>query len=510
MKFSVRILMIAAMALAYFMLNADASIFSSKTDQYCGVAPYPEPIPELPAGRADSRIVSVLNFIRHGDRSPAGPRTCWNSIAPQPFNFCTSNLESTPSVLTENHRDKSSAVTFPLRPIKDAGFYPGTCFIGQLSDKGHWMSFNNGHRVGKHYQNEWKNAGFEFTTADMQTRTTDVPRTKESAESFVTGMVDAIFGTENAQNIEVPIMGYTDVNTDPVRLGNNVCPPGVAYINEAYNSAEYKKYVADVLTPLENRLKPILGLNKVDVNVAFDCLKVHICQDLEVPRGITADLDKRITDHATHYWNFALLYDRDRASRYLTGPLLIEIYTHLLSLASHKSRFTEAPKFRLYSGHDHGPMMNLAAALRIQEVLKFWPPYSAMLNMEIADLAPKDAKESSLHIRIVYQAEVFNLPFCIGKLVAGGYCPIETVLAYLKPLLPTQEECPLMKTPDLDFLTNGKTIGIPANVALAMNDSIPSELHEFALPLLQLKHDFEQAESAHPTISHAERWSTAN
>ncbi len=93
-------------------------------------------------------------------------------------------------------------------------------------------------------------------------------------------------------------------------------------------------------------------------------------------------------------------------------------------------------KMYLYSGHDTGPIMPMLGFFQFQ--FNAWSPYASMINIELFE----DVKTGNLYVLTTFNGQIILLPSpCDGDNNEHSMCSWEAFLDYVKPVIPTSEEC---------------------------------------------------------------------
>lgn len=430
---------------------------TAASDPYCGVEPYPSPIPELPGPAAGATLRQGFTFIRHGDRTTTTSRKCWNSPAPFAWDVCTSEQHDSPSLFRVSRREDYNQIT--TAPLNEETAYGGNCHVGQLTERGVWMSYNNGRRAGKYYRTLFNKAQVRFHPENLRSRSTNYYRTRQSGEAWLRGLFFA--GQEGTDTWVRPTLSWVDADTDSLAFNAKLCPSLTKYLESYRTTDEWTTYYNNYYAPLLPLIANVTGMADANIQDLFDCMKAHKCQNRQLPQGL-AELDDQITAAATNEYSMALQYNHTLASQLSTGPLMVEIYTRLTALKMHlgmkqsspSSTATpelravmedteygaNAPFLRFYSGHDHGPILNFLTSFKLYDQLNMWPPYSSMINMDVFEI------DGAMFLRIVYNGEVLDIPWC-GSQHGPKYCSLDSFIDFVRPLMPLPKQCPALRPP---------------------------------------------------------------
>lgn len=484
----------------------------NKTD-YCGVYPYPQEIPQLPTlnlnlEKFQPMLMDHYSFFRHGDRSHLIPGGCFPNT-PQAGRVWDTEC---PHNTVQMHQGLSERSKFlplypiPLHPMPDREIIPGSCHMGQLTQKGAMMSFNNGNRVGRFLNQTYGKTGRVITEKNLQFRVTDVHRTKETAISWITGLLDNLW---NVNVNKLPTLFFVDDKVDALKLNTNMCGTAAnAYLQEAYASEEYVKYTQEYLDPILKKMREVLKQPGVSLGDVFDCIKTTQCHGHPLPEGLD-ELAEGIENASNFYWQHGFNFDHRRSSQLFSGVFLIEL-AQLFTASALKSA-SDAPRIHAFSGHDFGPMMNLVSAL-ISGESTHWPPYSAMMNIEFyRTLQPLQGETS--FVRVLYLGEVVTPVWCKGKLIEGEFCPAAALLEHVANNLPTKEQCPGYPRYDWPAFEQTMQRDLEAKMKIttpAMVQAVDTLFAAFEENYH--RHEVKELKTQEPEreLSHIERWSRMN
>ncbi|KAJ9073707.1 hypothetical protein DSO57_1013310 [Entomophthora muscae] len=186
---------------------------------------------------------------------------------------------------------------------------------------------------------------------DMHLRSTDVPRTFESAVAFASGF----FPNETTFNIS-----FRPKTVDPLIYFFNHCPLE-ANITLGISRSDFplERWLYSVVPELTSIPPPAHGFS---LQGRTDIIKCMYCNGRATQTNSTLE-----TIFAASNANFRnIYYDSPyispRLHRMRAGTLLLEIKQHLLNRIFHK----HTPSFNLYSAHDL-TLVSLLSAMSIRE-----------------------------------------------------------------------------------------------------------------------------------------------
>lgn len=341
----------------------------------------------------------------------------------------------------------------PVRPHTVGSALPGHCTMGHLTDRGLMQAYAQGLRLGAHLKTLYAARGTALETADIDARSTDYHRTRATTMGVLSGVVNTAIALGPGEKGRLPAVVYRDGAHDYLPMSDRVCKAS-AYVKEAYAAAEWVDYVNATMPALQTAVDGIAGADKTDVSSFFDCVKTRLCHQKPLPDAYTEALDTQLSDYMDKYWNQVFFHDHPRAARLFSGGVLLVLYAELSRvLAAGAAALDARPSVVLRGGHDFGPMMNLCSALDLgNKRASYWPPYVSMLNLEIAAVPAALAHTASrIGVRAILNGEGAAMGVCTGHTEAGAFCPLETLIAALEPMLPSAEECPGL-VPEPEFL----------------------------------------------------------
>lgn len=497
-----------------FTVHGKDSAFDPR--DYCGIPPAPAEIPALPKLSAKAlalnpKLTDFYIFTRHGDRSTL-TKKCWKNTQykDRVWVECPHNtLGFHAGLLQRNPYAPSYAM--PIHPLQDKQVLLGNCHLGQLTQRGLMMSYNNGLRTGKYLRDAFDARGSPLNPTKLKFRSTDVHRTRETAEGFITGLLDTMGGDPNVLQKQLPPLYFVDEKVDAQRLNTNVCNTG-PYIDKVYASEEWKTYTQSTWDPLLKNIREALNEADAEMGDVFDCIKPFQCHEQPYPEALKQYAND-VEAAMNQYWNAAYYHDPVESAQLFSGYLLLELST-LFSTSSIKS-INEDPTAYLWSGHDFGSISNLATALLFPNFL--WPPYSAMINVEFFRIPDQSAitPGQTSFVRFMYLGELIIPEFCTAHVVADELCPAEVVLNHIKSRLPSAEQCPGIPRMSYNF-GEIKDAMIKAGNEKNANSPLLDSIDHLYQTIAKLDHDLEVVQEAillqqpQEELSHHERWSKFN
>eukprot|EP00033_Pygsuia_biforma_P000990 GCRY01001134.1.p1 GENE.GCRY01001134.1~~GCRY01001134.1.p1 ORF type:complete len:483 (-),score=82.13 GCRY01001134.1:200-1576(-) len=399
---------------------------------------------QYPGVNDNLSLKQVIAVFRHGDRTKCQANHCWPGSQNEEWD-CSLTAASVPDEHLKGGNIPLVSRLYRKQYDEGVEFFKGNCMIGQLTVKGYQQHIKNGENFRKIYHD-----GYHLVNAasDVYLRSTDVPRTLQSAQAIYTGMFPA---DARAQHTSLVALHTRDSVTDNLLSNHHLCPLVSEYMLEAKNSSSWKERQANVAIPLKERLFKTLKYPRLkDVPSwanLFDCIGVHTCNNRPLPAALTQDLIDQIADEAIAEYSYVTTYpDRFAAAKANLGTLINEFLVALQSAV----RGEPQPPLRVYSGHDI-TIMPLALFFDLAQK-KDWSPYASSLVFELFEMNNSSSSFSSSSssqsstaddthfVRMLYNYEPASIPDCGGKIL----CPwtqFQTILKSLSVPAFTETNC---------------------------------------------------------------------
>eukprot|EP00741_Cyanophora_paradoxa_P021521 tig00021357_g20777.t1 len=369
-------------------------------------------------------LVFVQVVTRHGDRTPLRP------LPSSPKQWDCTNVHrllasaATASEVQDILADGSAGSVYRKAYIEGRQRLPGTCHSGQLTLKG----VEEHRALGARFRREYVERGFLPPVMDpslLYIRSTDVPRTIESAQSLLHGLYPP--STRPSGLPPIPIHMLEEAR-ETLWMNTKLCARLEDTLRAIKKSDEYRqrKKEADAL---REELSKIVGEpveNLPDVLVLHDAIVCHAHHG-EPLAHIPDDLKRRL-QHAGHWQAYASLAHPD-AIRYGLGPFMGE----LLEQQKAALEARHGHRFALFSAHD-------STVFPILEILgvwdRSWPPYASNIVFETL----RDRKSGEVFVRSSYNGKALDPPGCAG----ASPCPLERFRALVNAWVPDlKKECSL-------------------------------------------------------------------
>lgn len=499
-----------------------------------------------------SKLIHVTALIRHGARTPfrgAPDYKCWDSfwedeetgvwncdlktyISPpaatkEKGQVVDSKglLEEEPDFLFEKRYD---ALMVP--PDKTGNNLNGTCQLGQLLLRGYDQEIRNGLHLRQAYFYDGDNTEDEHAASDsrmrlwdltkennegrnrltpaigdptkpiyqepnLRYRADDEQRTLMSGQVLLRGLFEKELLSVGGSETAVIRLHTADYFLDVLGINTHTCPKTLDLYNEAYQSEEYKNWIANSaeIKAVESFLKEELGMDEMPYSM-LDCLMTTICTDRNLPtalnnydgavgptpwedfvqnssasegtdeRGDFSHMFERIANYAVKNFTFSYKYNDAAYPKLGMGPLWKEIMANILPIVdstNHPSSGTPPPKLALFSGHDTTLMPILATLGDKVWSGTEWAPYASMVQIEIHEMNLDEASDfpSGYAFRLIYNGEVLtsNMDGCVaGSELCDSQVLVKQVMPFAKYLervcTSTTSIAPPTPTPDADDL----------------------------------------------------------
>ncbi|KAF9425898.1 Acid phosphatase-like protein 2, partial [Podila epigama] len=339
---------------------------SGNTYNYCQAArpasqTYPTP------EHKDAVLVNTQVFVRHGDRTPVAVQPLdlglhWECANMSAFSFtgpATDQDEKAPFQYANvvSHQ----VVTIPSQSPFAHRMWKGSCIPGQLTPVGAWQHRALGAALREVYIDQLKFLPPTFDPSTVYLRSTDLWRTKQSAENFMAGLYGAKTTSNRGVENTPPVLSIhtLPIEVDYLTMNAAACPR----VNQLHAHIEKHSKVMQQLKQdnekLRAKLTSLLG-SDLRWSAYMDTILPRICHGLPLQCAKHADSDQEeciTTEIVTQIMENVGIQtaemgrDADNVFDLLQlgiGPLTKDIKDNLLSAKEKSSRVL----FSLYSGHD--------------------------------------------------------------------------------------------------------------------------------------------------------------
>ncbi|KAF9426769.1 Acid phosphatase-like protein 2 [Entomortierella beljakovae] len=377
-------------------------------------------------------LVNSQVFIRHGDRTPISVlpldlNVTWNCANMAAYAFTGFGADPKEKAPFQHANIVShQVVTIPsTSPYATNHMWRGSCIPGQLTPIGAIQHRRLGAALRRIYVDELKFLPETLDPKITYIRSTDVWRTKQSAENLMAGLYGV---REHSQMSPPPVLQLhvLPLEIDYLTMNTGACPRISQLQSELVKSSEIMKSLQKDNVEFNKELVEILGAEKTWSGY-MDTIIPRICHKipLQCRKGQGGNDDKCITANTTNriLENLAIQtteYYRDGPGihdvlRLGMGPIAKDIKANLMNAkANGKNRFS------LYSGHDTTilPLIGMFDGSDVS-----WPPYASNILVELWK-SPKD----ELFVRVLYNGAILQTKSNWCDL---EWCPLDTFVQYL-------------------------------------------------------------------------------
>jgi len=380
----------------------------------------------VPSIETDGYTLQFVQAIsRHGDRSPT------QTLLPTPGDNVAWDCSLNQLIITSNDTYLSEPIPGRLYRklyINDRELlYPGNCALGQLTTLGLQQTVTLGQQLKSLYVDQYNFLPTEYDNDVFYIRSTDVPRTVQSAQGQFLGMYPP---TASDESIEIIPINTMDENVDDMTPNYVTCPNLETVWDELTNSSQWAQHEAEY-QPLQQKLQTIFETTEtLGYQELFDALMARKCHNLPFPNGITVEILDQILNASN--WEQSFLYNDPIAGPLGAGQFLQELVDAIDAFILGQS----IPIYILYSGHD-STLAPLLGNLGVYD--DNWPPYVSNMQIELwldDDATPPYGAED-YYVEMKYNSEYIQLPSCSNVMCNYG----SEWRPYAMTKIPTDAEC---------------------------------------------------------------------
>ncbi|PVZ99671.1 hypothetical protein BB558_004316 [Smittium angustum] len=424
---------------------------------YCQ-APYPDPDTYTPL--SNSKLVFVQTVTRHGTRTPSffvpNNKAVYNDCGDSLNHLYEDNVhgdEVSGTVTQSTYSSKSGPKGFGY------AYWQGNCFSGQLVNFGKKQQYDLGSVMRKIYVDK---LGYlsktlaKNSTGSIYVRTSNIPRTTDSAINFLGGLYPPQFREQGA----VVKTGYVPSEQEYMYFNPAACPNISKLFATIMGSEQYQQYFNKTVPDL-NRFINILGVPASNTAFstqwgnAFDAAMAPLCMNKPLPCNkngtcLTA-ADAKLGLENFYQEHLSLRRDNSQfANLYKLGeaPMLDDLISNIKEAIEFDEKNTNpalSRPFSLYSAHDE-TIVYILAALNASNEDMLPPPYTSSIVTEVW----KDLSTCEYKVRIIYNGRILkvggargatsSLPVTIQQTVATATnpawcdfngCSLDKYMAYL-------------------------------------------------------------------------------
>eukprot|EP01130_Rhizamoeba_saxonica_P002242 TRINITY_DN12089_c0_g1_i1.p1 TRINITY_DN12089_c0_g1~~TRINITY_DN12089_c0_g1_i1.p1 ORF type:complete len:407 (-),score=71.87 TRINITY_DN12089_c0_g1_i1:57-1277(-) len=340
---------------------------------------------------SDSKLVTMAVITRHGDRSPANVLPYEDDT----WDFC--NIESL-TVVDDHGYNIHVEIPGTDQSHYSENLWKGNCVPGQLTEKGYSQHLDLGKELRKIYVDQYKFLPKEYDVNQIYVRSTNVWRTKQSAQAQMLGLYP-----DKISQIPLHIRPR---EVDNLSVNSFSCPKVNNLTAECMNSKEFVETQKNTLD-LYRKFNKITGISPDNVawnrewDHYFDNFNARKCHGIEYP----SKNDHYIREKDVYIMSLTaskqttMLFGGEIA-RLSTADFVEELLTSF-----NATMFSESSiKYRLFSGHDN-TISILLNAFNVHDGL--WPPYASHIIIELWEEIP-----SQYSVRFIYNGDVKVIPGC--------------------------------------------------------------------------------------------------
>ncbi|KAJ1921832.1 hypothetical protein GGI09_002409 [Coemansia sp. S100] len=424
-----------------FGVGVSAYPFDDASYNYC-VADYPDD--QTYNAVPDAKLELVQVVVRHGDRTPvhllSNDNTTWtcDEVAE---NIYLNGADQPATNTTGAFRQLIEIPSWNGKYGYSNQVWRGSCDVGQLTDKGKSQHRLLGSKLRGIYIDKLGFLSAQLNNTDeIYARTTNVWRTKNSAESLLGSLWPK---REITPQTAIPFHTYPK-EIETMYGNSDACGKIRTLESKIVDSEQFQAFLKDQ-GPLMARLSGIFDVSGSDWASSWDgymdILQARHCHGVDLPCSERASISGKSTPKCataedltqvarnSHYeWTFKYR-DHPLSHNYLrlvTGSLLGTLKDQV---QEHIAGKTGNLKLALYSGHD-STIWPLLAAFQASNKNMLWPPYASNILFELWK-----KNDGSRVVRVIYNGQVLKAQpeFEWCDLNA---CPLDTFYKHLDEYIP--------------------------------------------------------------------------
>jgi len=353
----------------------------------------------------------VAMVIRHGDRTPA-------NVLPGVGNLqewdCILNKLEVPSDSLDPREEVDRLYRKVYLPKREV--LPGNCMFGQLTKKGYRQHLELGAQLRKLYVEKYGLLGPKLNVSEIWIRSTDVPRTLQSAQ----GLLQGLYPTSKHGDGSIPVVQINTLDSalEDLYVNENLCNGLYAIEGQMYNTSAWINY-HNQYNSLNQQLQIIFNSTNLPIwGSISDVLEAMMCHGFSLPKGITHDMAVQIKAIADWELNF-MWKVYDPYVKIGMGFFIQELLDRFTGFVNGN----DPAKFVLYSAHDSsvGPIVGTLGMFD-----GLWPPYRSHVHFE---LWSNESKE--FFVQVKYNDKVLHPPGCSDVM-----CPYSQFKQLLRSRIP--------------------------------------------------------------------------
>ncbi|KAG0317341.1 Acid phosphatase-like protein 2 [Dissophora globulifera] len=309
----------------------------------------------------------------------------------------------------------------PVSPFAATHMWKGSCLPGQLTPVGAMQHRKLGAALRSIYVDEFKLLPLAFDPDTVHIRSTDVWRTRQSAENFMAGL----YGIQghDTRTVSPPVLQIHTLPTeiDYLTMNGGACPQLRQLRSTLEKSSDVLKRLREDNVEFNQQLVEVLG-SQMSWSGYMDTVQPRIChghplQCRDNGECITHTMASKIIDNV-NVQTAEVYRDGEGILDVLQlgiGPLTSDIKQNLLA-ASGNGKI----RFHFYSGHDTTilPMLGMLDSTDLR-----WPPYASNLLIELWK-----SPSGENYVRVLYNNAIIQTK---SEWCDLEWCPLKTFVDYL-------------------------------------------------------------------------------
>jgi len=348
-----------------------------------------------PSENTDGMTLEMVQVLmRHGDRTPL-----YSTLLPNMDQWdCSLSTFMLPSQNAQEEALSNVNRLFRKVYMPNREYLPGNCSVGQLTSLGFSQHLQLGQAFQSLYIEKYGLLSSTLNPNEMYFRSTDVPRTLQSAQAQITALYPS------ASNPGIINLNTMDSYFEDMSPNTKLCPELGILLQNTTTTPEYVQWV-NQNAQFKQQLMSILGVSSFPGwSGLMDLFFATQCHDLPLPQGITQTMVDAVYQNAIWQWTYQLSFPM--VARLGSSPLLNEFINNIRSFINGETNV----KYFLFSGHDDsvGPFVNLFG------LLNQWPPYASHVELELWS-----DSSNAKYIQFKYNGESYVLDGCNDVM-----CPI--------------------------------------------------------------------------------------
>jgi len=391
------------------------------------------PLNPIPQG---FNLSLVLLFTRHGDRTPVFSTPIEDDYSWECKRATLLGIDKR----NENSETVSVNRLFRKNWIRDRNGLLGNCALGQLTTIGEKQHNELGRNLRERYVNYLNYLKPNFDYKSIYIRSSDFPRTLESAQSLLKGFFPPEMKNLNKKleefSNEKEEIGY-EIEQFPINVisqpyetliaNPSACPQYTNVFNNWLKNES--SYIQSRFGTLLNEMENLFNNSDVTFNafLANDFL-CRVCHNVSLPQGMTSDIMEQLFE-LTEWW-FSNSWTIGNTQFLGMGPLLMDLQEILMELVEGSIPF----KFIYFSAHDTtlGPLLTAIGNTQYHV-----PPYASHAEFEIY----QEISTLDYYISITFNGNQLVLPACNSTM-----CLLDDWMDYFSQNVPNsmqewQQEC---------------------------------------------------------------------